>query len=87
MDQVDSEFAGTSLFVVRDPRISRAQSNSRLAERSFAYNPDRHPAQRPDPISAQIGLLTTDFVVTRPTLNKILPLRSSSHSRALKLSI
>jgi hypothetical protein len=32
----------------------------RLAERSFAANPDCHPAQRPDPISAQIGLLTTD---------------------------
>ena len=32
----------------------------RLAEGSFAANPDRHPAQRPDPISAPIGLLTTD---------------------------
>jgi hypothetical protein len=34
----------------------------RLAQRSLAANPDRHPAQHPDPISPQFGLLTTDSV-------------------------
>ena len=33
----------------------------RLAQRSLAANPDRHPVQRPDPICAQFGLLKTDF--------------------------
>ena len=36
----------------------------RLAQRSLAANPDRHPAQHPDPISPQFGLLTTDTVLS-----------------------
>jgi hypothetical protein len=33
-----------------------------LGNHSFAANPDRHPAERPDPISAQFGLLTTNYL-------------------------
>jgi hypothetical protein len=34
----------------------------RVALGALAANPDRHPAQHPDPISPQFGLLTTDSV-------------------------
>jgi hypothetical protein len=41
----------------------------RLAQRSLAANPDRHPAQHPDPISPQFGLLTTDSLLCMGSLS------------------
>jgi transposase, IS5 family len=66
----------------------------RLAEGSFAAYPDRHPAQRPDPISAQIDLLTTDeiskwkiAVVTSFKQQRLVAQQLLSSARPCRLSL